>query len=71
MDVTFCVEALQEAIARYGTPQIFNSDQGSQFTSNGFTACLKALECRSVWMDEDDALTTFSLNSCGVRLSVS
>jgi len=42
LDVTFCIAALQEAIAHYGTPEIFNSDQGSQFTSNGFTACLKA-----------------------------
>jgi putative transposase len=42
LEVTFCVEALQAAIVRYGTPQIFNSDQGSQFTSNSFTACLKA-----------------------------
>lgn len=42
LDVAFCVEALQEAIARYGVPEIFNSDQGSQFTSNSFTGCLKA-----------------------------
>lgn len=42
LDVTFCLEALQEAIALYGKPEIFNSDQGSQFTSNSFTACLKA-----------------------------
>jgi putative transposase len=42
LDVAFCVEALQEAIARYGPPEIFNSDQGSQFTSNSFTGCLKA-----------------------------
>jgi putative transposase len=41
LEVTFCVVALQEAIAHYGTPEIFNSDQGSQFTSNSFTACLK------------------------------
>lgn len=41
LEVTFCVEALQAAIAHYGTPEIFNSDQGSQFTSNSFTACLK------------------------------
>jgi putative transposase len=41
LDVTFCLEALQEALAWYGTPVIFNSDQGSQFTSNAFTACLK------------------------------
>lgn len=42
LEVTFCLEALQEAIARYGSPDIFNSDQGSQFTSNTFTRCLKA-----------------------------
>lgn len=42
LDVTFCLEALQEAVARYGKPEIFNSDQGSQFTSNSFTAYLKA-----------------------------
>jgi putative transposase len=43
LEVSFCIEALQEAIACYGTPEIFNSDQGSQFTSNGFTACLNAV----------------------------
>jgi putative transposase len=43
LDVSFCIEALQEAIANYGTPEIFNSDQGSQFTSIGFTACLKGV----------------------------
>jgi len=37
----FCVEALQEAMSRYGTPEIFNSDQSSQFTANAFTGCLK------------------------------
>jgi putative transposase len=41
LEVTFCLEALQEAIALYGSPDIFNSDQGSQFTSNTFTGCLK------------------------------
>jgi putative transposase len=38
----FCVEALKEAIAKYGTPGIFNTDQGSQFTSEQFTGVLKA-----------------------------
>jgi len=41
MDVHFCVEALEEAINRFGTPEIFNSDQGSQFTSEAFTSVLK------------------------------
>jgi putative transposase len=37
----FCVEAVQEAITRYGTPEIFNTDQGCQFTSQEFTGLLK------------------------------
>jgi putative transposase len=41
LDNAFCVEALQEALSRYGTPDIFNTDQGAQFTSNAFTQVLK------------------------------
>ena len=41
MDNSFCLETLEEAIARYGTPEIFNTDQGSQFTSDAFTGALK------------------------------
>ncbi len=41
MDADFCVEALEEAISRYGTPEIFNTDQGSQFTSDAFTGVRK------------------------------
>jgi putative transposase len=37
----FCVEALEEALSRYGRPEIFNTDQGSQFTSADFTGTLK------------------------------
>ena len=37
----FCVEALEEALERYGSPEIFNTDQGSQFTSDDFTGTLK------------------------------
>ena len=37
----FCVEALEEALVRYGHPEIFNTDQGSQFTSDDFTGTLK------------------------------
>jgi putative transposase len=40
----FCVEALEEALARYGQPEIFNTDQGSQFTSDDFTGILKRHE---------------------------
>ena len=41
MDARFCIEALNEALAEYGKPEIFNTDQGSQFTSLDFTGVLK------------------------------
>ena len=41
MDAAFCVEALNEALSKYGKPEIFNTDQGSQFTSIDFTGVLK------------------------------
>jgi putative transposase len=53
----FCVEALEEAIAKYGTPRIFNTDQGSQFTSEPFTHVLKvndiqiSMDGKGRWMD--------------------
>ena len=40
LDAAFCIEALEEALARHSRPAIFNSDQGSQFTSTAFTAVL-------------------------------
>ena len=57
MDTSFCVSALQEALARFGRPAIFNTDQGSQFTSAAFTATLAAaairisMDGRGRWMD--------------------
>jgi putative transposase len=41
LDAAFCVEALEEALSKYGRPEIFNTDQGSQFTSDDFTGTLK------------------------------
>jgi putative transposase len=41
MDTAFCLDALEEALQRHGAPQIFNTDQGSQFTSEAFTGVLK------------------------------
>jgi len=41
LETTFCIEAVQEALSRYGRPEIFNTDQGAQFTSEDFTALLK------------------------------
>lgn len=41
LDTGFCIEALEEALSKYGRPEIFNTDQGSQFTSEAFTGRLK------------------------------
>jgi len=64
MDVDFCLEAVAEALARYGRPEIFNTDQGSQFTSAAFTglmlengiaispvASLLRMDGRGAWRD--------------------
>lgn len=50
MDASFCCEALDEALAKYGQPEIFNSDQGAQFTSETFIGRLKAAHV-SISMD--------------------
>ncbi len=53
----FCIEALNEALAKYGTPEIFNTDQGAQFTDEDFTAVLKAkgirisMDGKGRWVD--------------------
>ena len=46
MDAAFCVDALEEALARWGRPEIFNTDQGSQFTGAAFTGTLVAAGIR-------------------------
>ena len=57
MDVHFCLEAMEEAIARYGKPEIVNTDQGSQFTSQAFTGLLKehdiqiSMDGKGAWRD--------------------
>ena len=57
METQFCVEALEDALARYGVPDIFNTDQGAQFTSQEFTAVLKdheikiSMDGKGRWMD--------------------
>ena len=57
LDVEFCIEALEEALARHGRPEIFNTDQGSQFTSPRFTGVLTgagvrvSMDGRGRWMD--------------------
>ena len=57
MEADCCIEALKEAINRYGLPEIFNSDQGAQFTSTAFTDVLKAhhirisMDGKGCWID--------------------
>jgi len=57
MDASFCKEALEEAIEKFGPPEIFNTDQGSQFTSDLFTGVLKAhgvkisMDGKGRWVD--------------------
>lgn len=57
LDADFCVEALKEALSKYGKPAIFNTDQGSQFTSMSFTQELKdaevqiSMDSKGRWMD--------------------
>ena len=57
LDAEFCVAALEEALATYGKPAIFNTDQGSQFTSLEFTQALKdagvkiSMDSKGRWMD--------------------
>ena len=57
MDADFCIEALDEALERFGRPEIFNTDQGSQFTSPRFTGVLRtagvriSMDGRGRWMD--------------------
>ncbi|NIB45249.1 IS3 family transposase [Pseudomaricurvus alkylphenolicus] len=57
MDVHFCIDAVEEAIARYGVPEIMNTDQGSQFTSTAFTQMLKdnniriSMDGKGCWRD--------------------
>ncbi len=57
LDASFCAEATEEAIVRYGAPEVFNTDQGAQFTSEAFTGALKAhgvrisMDGKGRWLD--------------------
>src|SRR5205807_8516811 len=57
MEAAFCVEALENAMARHGKPEIFNTDQGSQFTGQAFTGVLTdnaiaiSMDGKGAWRD--------------------
>ena len=65
IDVGFCIEALEDALARHGRPEIFNTDQGSQFTSPRFTTVLQDAKIRICMDDAGAGWTTCSLSGCG------
>jgi putative transposase len=67
MDVSFCVSALEEALARFGKPEIFNTDQGSQFTSAAFTGALASAGIRISMDGRAAGWTTSSSSGCGDR----
>src|SRR5260370_7468253 len=57
MEAAFCVETLEDALARHGRPEIFNTDQGSQFTGSAFTGLLASkgiaisMDGKGAWRD--------------------
>jgi len=62
LEADFCLEALNEAIHKFGPPEIMNTDQGGQFTSFDWTDRLKRAKTRSRWMAKPGIWTT-SLSS--------
>ena len=68
LEVDFCVAALEEALSK-GRPQIFNTDQGSQFTSEAFTSMLLAQGVQVSMEAGAGAWTTSSWNGCGAASS--
>ena len=57
LEADFCIEALKEAMAKYGKPEIFNTDQGGQFTSSAFTQVLKDAKVKISMDGKRPALT--------------
>ena len=57
MEASFCVETLEDALARHGKPEVFNTDQGSQFTGTAFTGVLAnndiaiSMDGKGAWRD--------------------
>ena len=70
MDAGFCVDCLEEAIETYGTPEIFNSDQGSQFTSDAFTGVLINSGVKISMDGRGRALDNIFVNGYGEQLNM-
>ena len=74
MGADFRIEAVEEALARHGKPEIFNTDQGSQFTSSDFTGLLLqngiriSMDGKGAWRDKSERLSrTVNVRSCLCR----
>ena len=67
LDAGFCVEALEEALTRHGQPEVFNTDQGSQFTGFAFTGRLQAAGVRISMDGRGRCLDNIFIERCGAR----
>jgi hypothetical protein len=65
MSADWCADILQETIQKYGVPEIFNTDQGSQYTSEVHTNVLLNNGIKFLWTVKDELLTTFLLKDYG------
>jgi Integrase core domain len=65
LEADFCIEAVDEALTRHGSPEIFNTDQGSQFTSTDFLKVLVAREIKISMDGKGPGATTSSSSACG------
>ena len=64
MEASFCVDCLEEALRLYGRPEVFNTDQGAQFTADAFTDVLKR---EGVTISRDGRGRAFSSSVSGGR----
>ena len=67
LDVEFCLDALEEALARHGKPEIFNTDREASSPARRSLACCWATRSGSAWMAAARGATTCSSSDCGVR----
>jgi len=65
LTIDFCLDAVREALQRYGCPEIFNTDQGGRFTSDEFTGLLKAHDIRISMAGKGPGGTTSLSSTCG------